>query len=282
MGAIADLSQLVNTATGGTGAKEFINYYVDNRIGSGAGAAAVAGQYTSLWTFNRFPRGAGDAAGGTAINPDNTTQGALGQVDASGGRTKYCSGAFTYASVACVVSWYDRLAVIGGLSGSVTTAQSTTGLSVTRYTGAESAGNEIWIEIYTIIGTTATTLTVSYTNQDGTSGRTSSAVVIGGAGRREATRLIRIPLTLGDTGVRSVESVTLAGTTGTAGDFGVVIQRRLLDAAISFAGTRVLTDMLTQLGAYPQIKDGACLYPIVYASTVASPVIGGSLSFVEA
>jgi hypothetical protein len=277
--AIADLSALLNIATGGTGDKEYINYYVDNRIGSGAGAATVAGQYTSLWTFNRFPGGAGAAPGGTARNPTNTTQGALGQSTPTG--TQYLGGLSIGANVAGIGTWYDRLADISGLNATTTTAQNTTSLAVTRYTGAESVGNEIWIEIYTIIGTTATTITVSYTNQAGTSGRTSQAVVFGGTGRREATRMIRVPLANGDTGVRSVESVTVLATTGTAGDFGVTIVRPIASGVCGLPGTGSLTDCLSQLAALPEIKSGACLTPLWFANTTTSPILHGFVSIVE-
>ena len=57
---------------------------------------------------------------------------------------------------------YDRLLHIGGLNATTTAAQ-TVGGSLSRYTGG--AGNQIWVEIYTQIGTTATTITANYTNQ---------------------------------------------------------------------------------------------------------------------
>lgn len=282
MGAIADLSQLINTATGGTGAKEYTPFYIDNRVGAGAGLTPVASQYLSLWTLNRFPRGAGAAPGGTARNPDNTTQGALGQSDPTGGRQKYLAGGFVSGAPAQVVTWYDRLADISGLSGTVTTAQNTTSLAVTRYTGTESVGNEIWIEIYTQIGASATGITANYTNQDGTSGRTSQTVVIGGTGRREQARIIRVPLANGDTGVRSVESVTVGISTGTAGDFGVTIARPIINTNIGLSGSGSIIDCLTQLGAFPEIETGACLSPILLATTTTLTGVAGVLSFVEA
>jgi hypothetical protein len=281
MGAIASLDQLVNTLTGGEAAFESMFYFSDNRIGSGAGAACVAGQCTSLWTFNGY-NGQGAAPGGTARNPDNTTLGAIGQSNPTGGRQKYLTCFPAYSNSAGVFSLYDRLADISGLSGTVTTAQNTTSLAVTRYTGTESVGNQIWLEIYTIVGATATTATVSYTNQAGTSGRTSKAVVFGGTGRREATRMIRVPLADGDTGVRSVESVTLAASTVTAGDFGVVIAREIAIGIIATAGVGSMTDLLTQLPSLPEIKTDACLALSFLAVSTTSPNFFTTLSMVEA
>lgn len=121
----------------------------------------------------------------------------------------------------------DRLVHSGGLSGAVATAQTTNlpTAALPRFTNGD--GVMIGLRIWTQIGATATTVTASYTNQAGTPGRTTPAVVIGGGSFREATRLLVLPLQDGDTGVRSVESVTLAATTDTAGNFGVVLFKPL-------------------------------------------------------
>jgi len=280
--AISDLSQLLDICTGGSGGKQRVDYFVDNRVGAAASPGGIASQYLSLWQNNRMPGGGGAAPGGTARNPTNTTQGALLQADAGGGRTNYLGGFFACANSACMITWADRLADISGLSGTVTTAQNTTSLAVTRYTGTESRGNQIFIEIYTAVGATATTLSVEYTNQDGTTGRTSQLVVFGGTNRREVGRMIWVPLANGDTGVRSVESVTVTATTGTAGDFGVTIVRPIINAAIGVGGTGVLVDCLTQIATRPEIKAGACLFPFYYATATSTISTNGFFSFVEA
>lgn len=282
MGAIADLSQLINTLTGGTAAKEQLWFYQDNRQGAAAGAASVAQRYTSMWTFNTSPGGTGAAPGGTARNPTNATTGALAITDPGGGRQKYLVGAMVQCSQVGAYLLYDRLADISGLSGTTTTAQTITGLSVSRYTGTESVGNQIWLEINTLIGTTATTVTVEYTNQDGTTGQISQAVAIGGTGLREATRMIPVPLASGDTGVRAVTNIDLLATTGTAGDIGVVIARPLLNIPIGLAASAVAVDCVTQLPSLPEIKTDAAIAGIWFASGTTVPQTFGTLSMVEA
>lgn len=282
MGAIANLDQLVNTLTGGVAAKEQVWWYTDNRIGSGVGSATVAGQYTSLWTFNQTPGGQGSAPGGTARVCTNATDGSLRYTSPTGGRTKYLVGACASSNVAGVQIIYDRLVDISGFSATTTTAQTCTGVVPTRYSGAESKGNQIWLEIYTIIGATATTITVEYTNQDGTTGRISKPVAFGGTGRREATRIIIVPLADGDLGVREVTNVDLLASTGTAGDFGVAIVRPIINVPVGLAGTGSLIDCITQLPTLPAIGDDACLTQAWYASTTTSPNTFGTLSFVEA
>jgi hypothetical protein len=90
-----------------------------------------------------------------------------------------------------------------------------------------------------------------------------------------------VPLANGDTGVRSVESVTVLATTGTAGDFGVTIARQIASGAVGLAGTGALTDCLSQLAAFPEIKSGACLTPLWFANITTSPVLTGFVSIVE-
>jgi hypothetical protein len=282
MGAISDLSQLINTLTGGTAAKEQLWFYQDNRQGAAAGAATVSGRFTSMWTYNKSPGGTGAAPGGTARNPTRSTTGALGQANPGGGRQKYLCGLQGVASGVGVLTLYDRLADISGLSGTNTAAQTITGLSVSRYTGTESVGNQIWLEIYSLIGTTATTVTVEYTNQDGTTGRTSQAVAIGGTGLREATRVIPVPLASGDTGVRAVTNIDLVASTGTAGDIGVTIARPLVNLPIGLTATGVGVDCVTQLPSLPEIKTDAALDFCWFANATTTPQTFGTLSMVEA
>lgn len=121
----------------------------------------------------------------------------------------------------------DRLSHQGNLNATATTAQTTNlpTAALPRYT--DGVGVMMALEIYTQIGATTTSFTVSYTNSDGTSGRTSPPMTIGNTGYREANRFIQIPLASGDKGVRSVESITLAGTTGTAGAMGITLYKPL-------------------------------------------------------
>lgn len=278
MGAFADLSQVINTLTGGTGASEQIFWFQDNRVGAAAATTPVASQYNSMWTYNRF-HGSGDAPGGTARTCTSATAGAIPITNAGGGREKYIIG--TAFGSTCIGSYifYDRICDISGLNATTTTAQAFTGVSDTRYSGA---GVQAWVEIYTIIGTTATTLTISYTNQDGTSGRTSKAVVFGGSMRREVTRAIPIPLQDGDTGVQSVQSVTVLATTGTAGDFGITLKKPLIYAPIGLGSTGVVVDLSSQLPSLPKTLNDICLAVDLFAGLGIAPNIYGTFSTAEA
>ena len=202
----------------------------------------------------------------TAVVPTNATTGSFEQHDGASGRLTFAAinatlSAATVTNGAIIIA--DRLSHQGGLSGTVTTAQTTNlpTAALTRYTSGD--GVMIGLSIYTAIGTTGTTVTASYTNQAGTAGKTTQAVVFGGTGYREAARMILLPLAVGDTGCRSVESVTVLATTGTAGNFGVMLFKPLIMAP--FATSTVSdADFVSggMMGGFPEIVDGACLFPI--------------------
>jgi hypothetical protein len=282
MAALTDLSDALNKLTGGaSGTPEAIFPFKDGRVGSAA-AVTVAGRFSSLWQYNGARPTHGDPPGGTARNPTRATNGAVGQADPGGGRQKWLTAMHAMGTTALgTLIMFDRLADISGLVGNVNTPQSITGLSVTRYTGAESAGNEIWVEIFSAIGSTATTISASYTNQDGTAGRTTQLTAIGGTGLQEVQRFIRLPLQQGDTGVRSVESITLTATTGTAGDIGVVIARRLAIANIYGVGLGIVRDFITGHPGPPEIKTGAALFFAWLAASTTPPQLDLGLQFVE-
>lgn len=282
MADITSLSDFINLITGGNnGTPERINFYKDGRVGGGAAIAPVAGRMVSMWEYNGSP--SHGAVPTTVENPDNTTPGGLRQTNPGGVRIKRLVSLFANVTQPGTLVIYDRLLHIGGLSGTVTTAQ-TVGGSLTRYTnGTDLEGaNQVWIEIYTIIGTTGTTISMSYTDQDNNSGITSPTTAIGNTGLREAQRIIQMPLAAGDTGVRAVASVTLAGTTGTAGNFGVNIVRPLVTVSIGGGSIGVPRDFLTDIPALPEIKTDACLaLAWVPNGTVIPQIPHGFIQFLE-
>jgi len=280
--ALTDLSDLVNKATGGnSGTPENLWFHKVARIAGAAATAPIAGRTASLWTYDGLP--AAGVAPTTAAIPNNTTNGGLKQTNPGGGRQKFMFSAWATGLVAGTLVLYDRLLHIGGLSGTTTTAQNvqtaTPSPALTRYTNG--SGNMAWIEIYTIIGTTGTTVTMNYVDQDGNTGVTSPAVTIGGTGFREVTRCIFLPLASGDTGIQAVESVDLLATTGTAGNFGVTIGHPLAYIGIGMPGGGGWRDFSTGLPGIPEIQTDACLAFLWFPNTTTAPEVMGGLSMVE-
>jgi hypothetical protein len=146
----------------------------------------------------------------------------------SGKRMCILAGSFGYDRNPFTIVPIDILSISGGLSGTVTGAQTTNlpTATLTRYTNG--IGVQAGLIIWTTIGSTATTATVTYTNSDGTGSRVSPAFQLGGSlAVRDGTSLVRIPMQGTDIGVKSVESINLAGSTGTAGNMGVVLYKPL-------------------------------------------------------
>ncbi len=129
------------------------------------------------------------------------------------------------------------------------------------------------MEIYTALGATASpTVTASYTNSAGVTGRT--ATLIGGfPASPAANRMFQMSLQAGDTGVRSVESVTSTTSTGTAGAFGVVLRRTLLSGFASANSNFVQGYAETDLQLIP---DDACLelFVLTVSSTATNTIMG--------
>lgn len=237
----------------------------------------AAGRAYSFWVTAPL----GGTAPTTAAAPTSATTGSMGQVDSSGVQRLAQVAASLGNSGYLLIA--DRLSHQGALSGTVTTAQ-TTNLptsALTRYT--DGVGVMAALEIHTQIGTTQTTVTASYTNEGGTSGQTTTATAIGGTGFREAQRLILLPLQSGDAGVRSVESVTVASTTGTAGAFGVVLFRPLFGMVVPGIGTQqMLFDSVQSMSCMmPTIVNGACLFYIFIANTTASGILQNAIRIIE-
>ena len=281
MAAITDLSDLINRQSGGnSGTPENIFFHKVPRVAGVAATAPVSGRGCSLWTYDGMP--AGGAVPTTGAIPDRTLQGAIPFTPATGGRDKHLIGASITPLTAGVYLLYDRLFHEGGLSGTSTAAQTIQGSTptpaLTRNTGG--AGNIAFYEIYTIIGTASTTLTMTYTNQAGTGSRTST-INIGATGFREVTRMQRIPLAAGDSGIQAIEQIQLTATTGTAGNFGITIAQPLAWIPVGAAGTMGWRDYTTGLPGIPVIDPNACLALMFIPSAATAPELFGSLATIE-
>lgn len=176
----------------------------------------------------------------------------------------------------------DRLSHQGGLVGNSALTQTTNlpTATLTRYT--DGVGVWIALEIYTTVGATEVTATVSYTNQAGTAGRTGLCRFGGTGTYQTATQMVIVQLQAGDTGARSVESVTLSATTGGAGSFGVTLFRPLswFSTLPGVAATSVWVTSFGGCMALPPIEPDACLMPVFFVLS-SSNGVRAELSFVE-
>jgi hypothetical protein len=281
MAAITDLSDLINRQTGGNnGTPENVFFHKVPRVAGAAATAPIAGRACSLWTYDGMP--AGGATPTAAAIPTSTTTGAIPFTNAGGTREKWLISANITPTVAGVYLLYDRLFHIGGLNATLTTAQTVQGSpatpALTRNTSGD--GTFAFYEIYTIIGATAATLTMTYTNQAGTGSRTST-INIGSTGFREVTRAQRIPLAAGDSGIQSVRQIQLSASTTTAGNFGITIARPIAWIPVGAAGIAGWRDYTTGLPGIPKIDNDACLSLMFIPGAATATELFGMVGMVE-
>ncbi len=210
-----------------------------------------------------------------------------GYVPNAGAGKRMCilRGDFGYDRGPFSVVPIDLLVVSGGLSATVTGTQTTNlpTAALTRYTNG--IGVQAGLIIWTTVGSTATTATVTYTNSDGTGSRVSPAFQVGGGtGFRDGTSFLRIPMQGTDIGVKSVESINLTGTTGTAGNMGIVLFKPL---GIMIAGNGEGYTNIDSLhsgrfcGEMNEVLNDACLSLAAFTPS-SGEMIAGALYLGEA
>lgn len=246
-------------------------------------ANAAAGQLFSLWQSAGIP--AAGATPTTAAIPTNATTGAVGFAQQSGNRaddgtplTSYLAWLRALTSNANQsIEVHDRVAHMGGLSGIVTTAQSasidvlTLGLSAARRGDANYSDLQWWLEVYSPLGATGVNATVNVTYDDGSTG--NLAVIALGATPR-AGRMYPLVSAVAGRFIRGVNSVTLAATTGTAGNFGVTATRPRTGIDVDVANKGQAFDW-AQLGL-PEVPNDSCLMFICPCSTTSTGTVRGS------
>ena len=246
-------------------------------------ATTVAGGYLNLNRAN--VNGFGQAAiptvagSGGHVPVDGVT--GYPTITAGGGGTSlYIARLEAWNSAATgTLAIYDRIYAASGFSGTVTTPQTITGPPALPSARAPNSGEslEIWLESYTAIGASASTVTVSYTNSAGTAGRTTVADTI--TASFPANRMHRLRYQDGDTGVQSIQSVTLSATTGTAGNFGITLLSRKCALPMATIALGQVADFAT-LGL-PVIEADAALQFVFQSTSTATGNIMGSLNVVS-
>lgn len=247
---------------------QIIPYY------KGTSTTKGAGYYHSLWTISGEPKGASVPASGSGESVNSTTTGAFAFSNPSPGNTLYLGRASLASATSGHFILYDRLVQTSGLSGTATTTQTVNSVALTR--NVTGAGCRLFIEFYTATGSSQVNITINYTNQSGTSGR---SVTVPFVATPAVGTMINIPLIGGDNGIRSVQDVTLSSSTGTVGNFGIVIVKQLCDFPIAASNDSVYFDAISV--GLPIINDDSCLALMFVSSATAHGNIMGQLNFIE-
>jgi hypothetical protein len=235
---------------------------------------AAAGQFHSLWRATGQPGQA--AIPTTAAVCTNALTGSIQFTQQTDPATSYLGIMESLNSnSAMTLEIHDRLMHMGGLSGTVATAQ-TVNLDINanlatsnidaRKGDANYSDIQWWLEWYTDTGATVVTATVSVTYNDGTTGNLTAASL---AATRRASFMLPlnglIPAAASGKYIRDVDTVTLSATTGTAGNFGVTATRYRASIFMPIANARFTSDWAA-LGL-PEIHNSSCLQVVLMSWT---------------
>ena len=244
-------------------------------------ANAAAGQYHSLWRATGQPgQGAIPTA---AANCNQSTTGGMRfsqQTAPAKSYLAYLEAASSNSAMTLEV--HDRLMHMGGLNGTLTTAQ-TVGIDfngVTADNMAERIGDadysdiQWWLEWYTDTGATVATATVAVTYSDGTTGNLTG-VSLASARRASFMQSLNglIPAATAGKFIRAVNTVTLSASTGAAGNFGVTATRLRGSLFMPIANAKFSADWASL--PINTIPNSACPFIVVLASTTSTGALRG-------
>lgn len=241
-------------------------------ISKGAPATGTTNGVSSYWAGSGLPA-AGAAPGSTAaVAPTRSTTGALAFPLASASKVRHLGRAI-FGGGNSSYTWgvHDRLLHCDGQTGRATTSQTIGGASAPSRGSFDA--HELYVEWYTATGATTHNLTVTYVNQDGATKTTPSVAIPASVG---AGRMIHVPLFAGDWQVQSLTSYLPDADTGTTGNFGFTVVRRLATCGADRGTNRPPPLDALMLGV-PKVPDDSCVFFTLETSSSASMLSANGL-----
>lgn len=246
-------------------------------ITKAATATLVAGRPASLWSLAGSPGAGAFDATLNGVTLSSTAALVAGQIPIFDPVTvnqhlARFSGSCTQIGAIMLM---DRIWHNGGYNATLLTAQnSTTPAWPARSADGTANGDGVLlaVEVSAATGAGVPTITISYTNQAGVAGRTATNITATVATSAIGATYL-IGLQAGDTGVRSVQSLTLSAT-WTSGTINLVAYRFLAMLEIPAAGIANAVDALTS--GMPRLYNGTVPWLAFVPSTTTAAVITGS------
>lgn len=268
MPGFASYDQIINALTTGKGQSKLLQK---------ASVVSVAGNWYRLWAAAGFPGvGAEPSPALQGIVPTKDTVGAIPFNNPISPATLHMltfgAGGATLGALAI----FDRLWHVGGISLTVNTLQTFTGvLAPTRH--VDGINNLLLLEITTATTATAATLTVNYTNTLDQ----AKAATLALAAAEPAIRCYFVPLVAGDLGVKTLVSCQLS-VAKTAGVANLLLLNSAEFTTVPWvANSWTERDLVLQMANLPRILDDACLSLMVLASATSTGAIIGKLVMAE-
>ena len=201
-------------------------------------------------------------------------------IPAASGNTHLARFSGVASAQAGILLLCDRLWHNSGFTITSTAAQTVNSVAFPardRNGSTDGEGVQLGVQISTATGAGTPTITVNYTNQANTSGRTatnSTATVASSA----AGTFYPIGLAAGDTGVRSVQTLTLSAT-WTSGTMHLVAYRVLATLELPAAGIPNAVDALTS--GMPRLYDTSVPFLIFIPQTTTTTQLSGSVVYTQ-
>lgn len=243
-----------------------------------------AGTFHSLWKATGSPAaGASPPAfgAGSGYTPTNTTLGSFNLASAVAPAKNYVGRVAAASSVIGTLVLYDRLWACSGFSTVSTSLQSVVTPGTLPALRDPNLGSDVepWIEIYTAPGATGATWTLTGTDAAGNAGRTWTYTHPANA---ESIGQL-VPMVMGTAstpGIRVAASFQANISSGTAGDAGFTLVRRLASIPVSYADVAGLYSAVES--GLAELLPAACVSMLVYCSAATSGLFFGELGVAQA
>jgi hypothetical protein len=240
----------------------------------------VVGRLHSTWLFGGFP-GSGTLLGAnTALQYLRATQGSCGPDAAPLGGNTFFLGATrlrlagSVTGIAGDIDLYDRMVAQACPNVTLNTAQTLPAQALPARAGV-GVEVEAFVEVQAATGAAAVTVTINYTNASGTAGRTSTASLPASS---PVGVLIPFTLQAGDTGVQSVQTMTLSASV-VSGNICITLGKYLGVVPCAFSNISEVQDY-AELGL-PDVSAEVCTWIVVNPNTTAGVSVQGTISYNE-
>ena len=240
----------------------------------------VAGRPACLWGLGGAPGAGAFDATLNGVTLSSTSANVAGQIPFTdpGSGNSYLTRFSGAATVAGVLVLADRLWHNGGYTITSTSAQNSTTPTWPARDAAGSTNGDgvlLGLEVSSATGAGTPTVTIAYTNQAGTGSR-SATNVNATLASSAAGAFYNIGLQAGDTGVRSVQSLTLSAT-WTSGTMNLVAYRPL--ALLTAAGLMRSSSIDALTGGFPQLYNGSVPFLICTPEFNGNSIYAGSVTW---
>lgn len=243
-------------------------------IAKAATPTLVAGRPHSLFYLAGSPGAAAAPTPGLAGAALTSYAGQLPFPAAVSGRNVHLARLAGQATIAGSLVLCDRLWHNSGLSLTSTAAQTINSLAwPARDANGATDGEQVLIglEVTTATGSGTPAFSMSYTNSQGTAGRTATGV-LNGVASSPIGAFYPMGLAAGDTGVRSVQSFTLSAS-WTSGAASLVAYREIARLELTAAHVPSAIDAITS--GMPRLYDGSVPFLLfIPSATTASNIVG--------